>query len=106
MSEQKHTPGPWRVDGLYLNQLGVWAGTGAIVAKVEAGSHENADGTDTAMTNEEYDANAALIAAAPDMYEALDVVWEALQDYRHGSEGWDEGLAERVHDALAKAEGR
>jgi len=126
--ENKHTPGPWRVDGLFLNQLGVWASTGAIVAEIRLGSHENADGTDTAMENDEYDANAALIAASPDMYEALKACaafvemytpngvteqpprrfMEPADDSRAYALGYAEPqvFAAAARAALAKAEGR
>ena len=59
-----HTPEPWYADDARpLHRRAIWASTGALVATIEAGSHQNADGTDTAMTNEEYDANAERIVA-------------------------------------------
>lgn len=46
--------------------------------------------------------NARLISAAPEMYEALKLVWEAVYDYC----GPDSEELARVDAALAKAEGK
>lgn len=63
MSAAKHTPGPWSLAGI-PESLGIWAG-GTIIATV---SCSNRDGAGIILANE---ANARLIAAAPDMLEAL-----------------------------------
>ena len=56
----KHTKGPWRVDG-----VGVVSAKGELVA----GVYRAFMGTDT-----QADDNARLIAAAPTMYDALDII--------------------------------
>ena len=89
----KHTPGPWMKDddGDRVVDLAYF-----IVAEV--------DGVDEA----EVEANARLIAAAPDMLEALREVFAA-----HPNHTWLPGLSARerlafrqVKAAIAKAEGR
>lgn len=64
----KHTPGPWQV-AAYLNdgRIGIYDGDGYRVASVHDFNYR-----------EENKANAALIAAAPDMYRALEVIASTL----------------------------
>ncbi len=64
-----HTPGPWRVDGLLIKAIdhGKWFG----IAK--AGG--------TKLTIEGNMANAALIAAAPDLLAALEKLHAANVEY-------------------------
>lgn len=59
----KYTPGPWKkVSGLYANApTRIWAKQGEMLAEVTV-----ADGSDFA----EHQANARLIAAAPELLEA------------------------------------
>ena len=55
--KDKHTPGPWKVDGTYIYEVE----QDKILAEVE-----------TYNNNElPYEANARLIAAAPEMYEFI-----------------------------------
>lgn len=68
----KHTPGPWRIGNLasydgYTGQpyRNVWAGQGEAATVVA-----RAIRSEGAMTND-VDADARLIAAAPDLLEAL-----------------------------------
>lgn len=150
----KHTPGPWTAESVLSDgYLGL-----RVVAEDEDGEREVArvpimlhastpdfddDGIEetpvrfprqkshTYTTELEADtirANAALIAAAPDMLRALKVVCYAIAEYRDGGEvnleelkytiidriieavepGFDGGVTriEDVRAALAKAEGR
>ena len=60
MSEQKHTPGPWK----YVKSIGVYAGDKWEI--VSFGS----------CSTEEGHANAQLIAAAPELLAALEVAVE------------------------------
>jgi hypothetical protein len=84
-----HTPGPWEIE-----QIGVATtinGNGGIVAEVYS---------DTGNQQEE-DANARLIAAAPDMLEALKALEEVSQQL-----AWVSHLAsvpERRNEYLAEA---
>ncbi len=101
MSGAKHTPGPWLIDEADLQQdadtafsVGIWSGStdcnadGAVmVAHVSAfGLHsEVRDGCEYVTTAdpepsqmETATANARLIAAAPELLEALQAVHDAL----------------------------
>jgi len=87
MSEElKHTPGPWSI-----RQESVWS----------VGTDHEMTALVYGCTDTEEEANARLIAAAPDLLEALKIL--AKQAESHGAEGvyWDKARA-----AIAKAEGR
>ena len=63
MSDTKHTPGPWHVDQIDQSTIQIKA-AGVIVAEVCSGS------TFTRLSDEQQ-ANARLIAAAPDLLDEL-----------------------------------
>lgn len=91
------TPGPWRVRGIGPAVLGVVAGevdsgnpAAAAVAYVEGGQHEYA--------------NAHLIAAAPELYEALRGLADSIQGAWPSLTHLGPMVAARA--ALAKADGR
>ena len=71
MSESKHTEGPLRIEERFCGYDIIDKG-GRVVAKVD-------NLMNTAILDEEAQANARLIAAAPDMAEALQAVYEAGQ---------------------------
>ena len=78
-----HTPGPWKVDRPYIR------GAGRVIATLESGRNEGEDA-----------ANARLIAAAPELFEAL----ENLMDFLfHGKK--DRQTILRATASLAKARG-
>ncbi len=85
----KHTPGPWSVKKTNCGHGAVTAGTYTL--------RHNWDGLGS---QEEMDANARLIAASPELLDALKLALEA-HDYP-GREGW----AENARAAISKAEGR
>ena len=58
MSAVQHTPGPWEVAGGYVRTRFDGRNGGFSIARVEA-------------LNDEHDANAALLAAAPDLLAEL-----------------------------------
>lgn len=102
MSTAKHTPGIWRVAG-YVDEderdgaVAVVAHDGFIVAEV--------------LKWPQQDANARLIAAAPDLLavakECIDLA--KLAESLCGCRGDDDyvwGIQERLEAAIAKAEGR
>lgn len=106
MSETKHTPGPWSWsrydfrDGFH----GLYSGDTPVIYP----QHENHgdDGDAWFSTDEDYygetalrEADAHLIAAAPDLLEALQ---ELLPLW---SSGIDEPWVQRAHEAIAKATG-
>ena len=68
MSETKFTPGPWRAGlSIYKSQARVVADKGGRIADVFAYEEEQAK------------ANAALIAAAPEMYEGLKEIRDVME---------------------------
>jgi hypothetical protein len=85
MGEREHTPGPWRVT---LDEFGDYTiqpeHAVLAVAAVVNGEMRRMGGHAG-----EHQANARLIAAAPDMFEALRLhkVYEALPTDRGGSDG-------------------
>ena len=96
----KFTEGPWtawEVPGLNVICIG------------EEGHMPHADvhdrGTNVTQISEETKANAALIASAPEMYEALRMLLDRLDE--HGSIDCvrEEGPIEDARNAIAKVEG-
>jgi hypothetical protein len=103
MSERKEkfTPGPWRkgTDGIRIMCTGETAnGWGKSVATADK---------KTWMTWDEQEGNYNLIAAAPDMYAALE---KAVSDYGNNGGPWNVPMEpgtwiEMAQSALAKARG-
>ena len=83
----KHTPGPWERWGRASPSQVISAGD-CFVAQTLGGNDE---------------ANARLIAAAPDLLEALR---EAADYTRHPDYDWPVEFSRRVSAAIAKAEGK
>lgn len=103
MNEFKGTPGPWSVTGDPDSFSGV-----CVEAEKEGIIHwVIADRIGGHILGEEYDdyseveANARLIAAAPELLEALIRLSEAARDMH----GYLEGAVSQAEDAIAKALG-
>ena len=98
MSEQvKHTPGPWRYDQSHPQVVEGRDNGGLWVRRALAYGH----------TESEVDANARLIAAAPDLLAALRDVSRQLEAYKEFAEQWfTDGVPEdwRGRCACANAE--
>lgn len=94
MSKTKWTPGPWHVAAL-TKSFGVYAQDGTAIAKV---------GGAYGVGHDRRKADALLIAAATEMYEALN---EAYRAFSHDDEGavWADTTIEKARAALAKARG-
>jgi hypothetical protein len=84
MSERKWTPGPWFVG----KDLSIGPNGQGVSVIVAACDYDHAD------------ANAHLIAAAPDLYDALD---NLVRAYHQGKDVY--GWIDNAGHALAKAEG-
>ena len=102
----KHTPGPWTYDqGQYADWGCVKDASGFLVAKsvVPYGTDQNACRRERIDPCE---ANARLIAAAPDLLEALETL-ESMPDERSIHDISNEELAawEKARAAIAKAKG-
>ncbi len=91
MSEAKHTPGPWMSIGITPHEQIVREENGEVVAFVP---HN--------MSRNEYEANARLIAAAPDMLATLKDAQEFL---RNGRWKREDGVDNILSSVIAKAEG-
>lgn len=102
-SETKFTPGPWRYDGHE-----VWgtrpvrfnlttAGTPMIA---EVCKHSDTDG------GFPFEANARLIAAAPELLHVAQMVYDAEMDWRsEGHQSIPDSALETIRTAIAKATG-
>jgi hypothetical protein len=90
VSAAKHTPGPWRVGG-------IWAGVTRFVETSEPESRLIAEvrGNKSPEEHEERDANARLIAAAPDLLAFVRDVARLDPIFAKGDE------KQRIHDARA-----
>ena len=91
----KHTPGPWEISGLngryimgpqYYNRLNHPVTPTVAIVKERIGQTE---------------ANARLIAAAPELLEASK---EALRMVRNCPGNWENGVKEMLESAINKAE--
>lgn len=89
--EAKHTPGPWRTGG--ANRLMVYANGWAVADAKIFHPHTDAD---------QAEANAALIAAAPDLLAACKAALDLLTTLgKH-----DATTGDALEAAIARAEGR
>lgn len=90
----KHTPGPWypvaTQDGMF------------VFKDVKDERHKIAE---LFLWGEETEHNARLIAAAPEMLEALQVAYAELENHK-GVPGVVEHVLPAIEAAIAKAEGR
>lgn len=94
--DTKHTPGPWRINAVmreYGNKLEIAHEEISVTSVTVAGK-----GNKTSITPEQ-EANARLIAAAPDLLAALEAMVSA--------KGFDQEAAAliKASEALAKAKG-
>lgn len=80
-----HTPGPWQWDGKFT--VSIPHADGKIPFRVQPG-------------------DARLIAAAPEMYEALQMVLSLVRDQAMSGHFLSIEIREVLNTALAKAEGR
>ncbi len=100
--EAKFTPGPWRVstgdgynalDGIAFH--GVWSGDTCVATT----------GLLNAGDDDQSVSDAHLIAAAPDMYEALEKLLDKYRSSVSYEKGHDYDLSDMAESALAKARG-
>ena len=80
----KHTPGTWLIDGMHI------IGNGYSIAHIN--SHRTTEGR----------ANASLIAAAPELLEALETAQMALIGYTHQNDITRNAMV-KICAAIAKA---
>lgn len=99
MSEAKHTPGPWSIQE-YSNFSG-WSVSAPVRGCIAERWYPTSDAVERIYPKDEMAANARLIAAAPEMLEALRRM-AARFLCTHPD---DVAIAEQARAAIAKAEG-
>jgi hypothetical protein len=105
--KQSHTPGPWTDQSIDHSQWGVYDARGRVVAQAQQIKPLPED-----LKQVERTANARLIAAAPELLEALEEAENALADYVQTIEktgaslNYGRAVLLRARAAIAKAEGR
>lgn len=103
MSEAKHTPGPWRSELDADGDHGIFYATDLIAVTDGWGDSSTSD-----RSLDEDKANAHLIAAAPELLDALHQARLQI-DYLHEKfriTGTGNTVLTRIDEAIAKAEGR
>ena len=93
-----HTPGPWKAEGTCVYALN-GDRSNIFFCGVQGGYTEQNRHRSVRTKCDELLANARLIAAAPELLEALELCEEALED------GHWSNLKALVRDAIAKAKG-
>lgn len=84
MTETKFTPGPWSVPKKYISEVEHSSGSTIATCWHELCANQTIDVTDIYECSlEESAANAHLIAAAPELYEALEKAKAAMQPFDH-----------------------
>lgn len=106
MTEAKHTPGPW-----HLEEMGYNSSSYYIRGSSESGDRltigKGAVAHIPRSTVNPMEANARLIAAAPELLEALKAMIDAERVYESGVRSSEELAAlEKAHAAITKATGR
>ena len=94
-----HTPGPWEAAGSCVRTKCTVDGGGFFVA--DCWRSWDPANVEFAFDGNEADANARLIASAPDMYESLCMAIKYLRGENMGS-----SMLPKFEAAIAKAEGR
>jgi hypothetical protein len=113
MNRSNHTPGPWSAVKCYLNPTNantIVSENGTAVCSIEVGMKATGDAFEG--REGEFVANANLIAAAPELLEAIkaarDVLATAIRANWEGATDEDIGqhvTIKRLDDAIAKATG-
>lgn len=103
MSETKFTPGPWRTVRPSDNPTKLYVrDCGGLIAEGPFPSHYEGQDERFAKEVDQYEANARLIAAAPELYEALDQI---LDDMGNDGLSCCQAAKDQARAALAKARG-
>lgn len=100
MSDNKHTPGPWAYRPLEFDDWGIVRAGDYVVAQARAGGGDVSLDEHRANKTDPYEANARLIAAAPDLLEALK---EYVRDFGGNEDADSRRMVEKANAAIAKA---
>lgn len=82
MSKSKHTPGPWSREGTFLDDLEYVRQSRVIQNSTRVIAYGFGGVTFNGIDAEEAEANAVLIAAAPDLLEAAKAMLARPEGYR------------------------
>jgi hypothetical protein len=115
--ENKHTPGPWTTYGLNEYDCpGVESKSSESISIVVFGNSLDENAGVLGRTVEEAKANARLIAAAPELLEALEnIIDDLTEEYQLRAQSYTDGepltgalrsALDRARTAIAKAEGK
>lgn len=97
----KHTLGPWEANGYHIRQR--VTGTRSIAEVAYTGPHHTPPHEYPKSCRLVDEANARLIAAAPDLLEALEAIMDSdLWEWNGSAAFW---LQDKVRAAIAKAKG-
>jgi hypothetical protein len=101
MTKTARTPGPW------IFQYSPWrAQDGSDIPAFEVHGEEKVCDTDENRPVEEQEANARLIAAAPEMYDALEHFFNIMHDYESSlQKGYVKHAMDMARAALECAKG-
>ena len=100
----KHTPGPWKaVIASYSEDNLSWLACADVVTPRGA-TLVRFEGTQDYQKNDEYEANARLIAAAPELAEEVQTLLDVIERGTETPEDL-EGIIENAKRVLAKARG-
>ena len=101
----KHTPGPWAIGGTEHSKCRIYSHAESHAIARTYGTY--LDGVPTAeLTGPKNEADARLIAAAPDLLHALEMVRDADNDcVRDGLQTIPPIARKTIDDAIAKATG-
>lgn len=101
----RHTPGPWEIGSINKRDKNLW--WAAVFTPKSTGKFHTPRACEAlGVDREECEANARLIAAAPDMLEALQFICNGIGGGGDAPEAVLMKWKRRGADAIAKAEGR
>jgi hypothetical protein len=101
MNTPKFTKGPWTVAGLAIYEADHWKDGNNLGGRLLYVAPDEDHRPDAEFEDEELEANARLIAAAPELYEALESAMKTAEFEKHPFRPWHD----RARAALAKAIG-
>lgn len=101
----KHTPAPWRVSSespriIQKDYRAIGSDAGFLIASTMG--HDNSG---FYASEQEADANARLIAAAPELLEALEACTKAMASVLPDFNPYDQAAYDKARAAIAKAKG-
>ena len=101
-----HTPGPWRVSWDECKIVGAQAHRDCLIAYTDSPGNHHDDAGNLVRGADTQRANARLIAAAPDLLEALRMVLAIICEKERCGHFLPEEIRSVAEPAIQKAEGR